>query len=504
MNLIHCGDLFCGAGGTSTGLVNAAIERGLVPSRDMSLVAVNHWARAVETHTKNHPWAKHMCADLNGMDPRHAVPGGYLDLLVASPECTHHSLAKGGTPVSEQSRASGFHVTHWLSLLNVRNLLIENVKEYIDWGPTRQKRDKKTGKLMFTEDGKPWLEADPAHKGETFQAFVQTIKSLGYEVEYRVLNAADYGEATCRYRMFLQATKDGPITWPVPTHVGKWRPAREIIDWTIPGTPIHERKRPLKENTLKRIEAGLRKFGGEAFICCLRGTDPSQFSSGAQLLDKPLTTVSAGGIHHAVCEPFVIGQQSGAAPRSVNEPLPTIAGAGAIALCEPFIVQIAHQGGDRVRSIEEPLPTIPAGHRGELALCEPFVIPMEHGGRQPPRSIEHPLPTISTAKGGAFGLVEPFIVKYYGTAKATSVDEPLDAVTTKGRFALVEPGQMGIRFRMFRPHELAAAMGFDNYHFCGGITDQTKQIGNAVSVRMAKAITGAILDRVLLRKEAVA
>lgn len=504
IGFIDAGDLFCGAGGTSTGLVKAAEERGIRPGQDLRLTAVNHWARAVETHTRNHPWATHLCADLNGMDPRRAVPGGYLDILAASPECTHHSLAKGGTPINEQSRASGFHVTHWLSLLNVRNLVIENVKEYINWGPTRQKRDKKTGALMFTPNGKPWLEADPDHKGETFQAFVQTLRSLGYLVEWRILNAADYGEATCRYRMFLQATKDGPITWPTPTHVGKWRAAREIIDWSIPGTPIHERKRPLKENTLKRIEAGLRKFGGEAFIAVLRG-DPGSHPNSVSSVNEPLGTVAAQGQHHAVCE--------------------------------PFIIQTAHQGGDRVRGMDKPLPTIPAGHRGELglcqpfilgkhtkdapqsihaplqtvctksgtAICEPFLIPMEHCGKARIRDVSEPLPTISTAKGGAFGLAEPFMVKYYGTAKANSINEPLDAVTTKERFALVEPSRMGIRFRMLRPHELAAAMGFDNYHFCGGVTDQVKQIGNAVSVRMAKAITGSVLDRIIqMRKEAVA
>jgi DNA (cytosine-5)-methyltransferase 1 len=123
-------------------------------------------------------------------------------------------------------------------------------------------------------------------------------------------------------------------------------------------------------------------------------------------------------------------------------------------------MQVAHAGSDntRVRSVDDPLPTIPAGHRGELAVCEPF------------------------------------LTKYYGTAKARSVEIPLDTVTAKDRFALVEVAGMDIRFRMLQPRELAAAMGFDRYEFAGTKTDQVRQIGNAVSVRQARALCGALID----------
>jgi DNA (cytosine-5)-methyltransferase 1 len=140
----------------------------------MNLVAVNHWATAVATHTRNHPWAQHVCADLGSVEasPNRLVPGGHLDLLVASPECTHHSNARGGKPCSEQSRASAWHVLHWLERLEVDELLVENVREFQHWGP-------------LGADGRP----DRAKRGQTFRGWVGALESLGYTVEWREVSA---------------------------------------------------------------------------------------------------------------------------------------------------------------------------------------------------------------------------------------------------------------------------------------------------------------------------
>ena len=435
---IQCADLFCGAGGTSAGLTLAAHRLGLT----LDLVAVNHWQTAVDTHTRNHPWARHVCADLASVeaDPSKLITGGKLDLLVASPECTHHSNARGGKPCSDQSRASAWHVLHWCERLQVRDVLIENVREFEKWGP-------------LNADGRPIK----SKSGATFQAFVQSLRSMGYNVEWRVLCAADYGGATTRRRLFVRASR-GRIEWPEASHAGRWRGARDIIDWSIKGEDINARKRPLAPRTMDRIEAGLRKFGGESFLVVLRGT--SHVEDTAKQLTLPLSTISTSGGHHGLCEPFMLGQQSGSHPRAVSDPVPTISGAGAI------------------------------------SLVEPFVIPMEHSGRQPVRSTKIPLPTITTAKGGSFGLCEPFLTKYYGSgAGATPVSQPLATVTSKDRFALVEPYRMGLRFRMLQPHELAAAMGFHGYQFTGTKTEQVKQIGNAVQVDQAEALCASILRR---------
>lgn len=434
-------DLFCGGGGTSTGLVKAAKARNL----RLELVAINHWPTAVETHTRNHPWARHICADLASVeaDPSKLIPGGRLNILVASPECTHHSIARGGKPCSDQSRASAWHVLHWAERLRIDEILVENVREFRTWGP-------------LLANNRP----DPRRRGETFNAFLTALTSLGYKVEHHILNAADYGDATTRKRLFIRASRHGRIVWPELSHLGKWKAAREVIDWDNKGASIFDRKRPLAPKTLARIEAGLRKFGGEPFIAVLRGY-ANNAEGYVQGMSEPLATVSANGTHHA--------------------------------LCQPFILNTAHEGADRVRSVEDPLSCIPAGHRGELALCQPFVLGQQSGAVA--RSVAEPLPTVATA--GAIALCQPFLTKYYGTAAtAQSIDDPMDTITSKDRLALVEPRGMDILFRMLQPKELAAAMGFEHYDFAGNKTEQVRQIGNAVPVNMAAALCGTMMDYV--------
>lgn len=478
--MIIAADLFCGAGGSSTGLVHAARSRRM----RLDLLAINHWRVAVDTHTRNHPWARHLCADLSTVDPNKAIPGGRLDILIASPECTHHSNARGGKPCSDQSRASAWHVLHWAERLSPGRILIENVREFEGWGPL----DKR---------GRP----DKARKGETFLAFIAALRSLGYTVEWRVLNAADYGDATCRRRLFVQATRVGKVIWPEATHAGRWRPASDIIDWNLKGESIFARRKPLAPRTLDRIEAGLRKFGGEAFIAVLRGTKTSQAGSWAKSVNEPLGTVSAGGIHAALCTPFLVEYHAGTnrrdhRVRSVDEPISTATTENRLGLCQPFVIPMEHSGRNALRSTREPLPTITTAKGGAFGLCQPFVMQVAHEGSDHTRvrSVDDPLPTIPAGHRGELAVCEPFLTKYYGTAKARSVAIPLDTLTAKDRFALVEPCGMDIRFRMLQPRELAAAMGFDGYEFAGTKTDQVRQIGNAVAVRTAEALCGAMID----------
>ena len=343
--------------------------------------------------------------------------------------------------------------------------MIENVREFLNWGP-------------LGEDGRPLKR----RKGETFNVFIKALESLGFNVDYRILNAADYGDATVRRRLFIQARRGADPVWPEASHAGHWRAAREIIDWELKGASIFGRKRPLADRTLSRIEAGLRKFGGEAFIAILRGT------GNVRSVDVPTPTITAGGKH--------------------------------LGLCQPCIVKFDDQRQDDhlcATSIEKPIGTITtkAGH----ALCEPFILPHRHGGyfKDRPRSTDEPLTGITTHNGKA--LCEPFLCKYYGTGISKPVSEPLDTIRTKECFGLVEPcfrtlkpeelervGAVGdcvsgdvrldIRFRMLQPHELAAAMSLDNYQFTGTKEQQVKQIGNAVARRTAEALCLTILNGV--------
>lgn len=310
MKVIHAADLFCGAGGTSTGLARACESLGM----GLSLIAVNHWDIAIRTHTANHPTAQHLCTSLDSVDPRKVVPAGHLHLLVASPECTHHSIARGGKPVTDQSRSTAWHVLRWAEALRIDSILIENVREFRDWGP-------------IGTNGRPLK----TKRGDTYRAFLNSLRSLGYVVEDRILNAANYGDPTTRERLFIIARRGRrKITWPDASHAAdgrlpmgleKWKAAREIIDWSLVGQSIFNRKRPLAPATLARIEAGLRKFGGanaEPFIVVLRRRVDGRS------IDRPLPTVTAGGQHMRLCEPFISKYYGTGSVKPVSEPLDTI------------------------------------------------------------------------------------------------------------------------------------------------------------------------------------
>lgn len=419
--------------------------------RQPHLLAVNHWDIAIETHALNHPWARHLCAALDAIDPRKAVPSGRLNLLVASPECTHFSVARGGRPMHDQSRASAWLILKWLQELYVDNVLIENVREFENWGP-------------LGADRRPMK----SKRGETFNAFIAALRSLGYKVEWRLLNAADYGDPTTRERLFVIARRGNrKIAWPEPSHapaerlrnrdlferLAPWRPAREIIDWSIKGDSIFRRKRPLAPATMERIAAGIRKFRWpEPFLLILRN------HMDGKSLDEPIPTLAAGGQHVGLVEPFILGQQSGSVARSTSDPVPTIATDGAISLVQPFIMPLNHGRAD---------------HRSN--------------------GMHNPFPTVTSTD--AWGMVEPFIMSFYGHGQTDPVSDPLNTITAKDRFGIVRPATADILFRMLQPHELAAAMSFPpEYQFAGNRQDKVKQIGNAVPVRTATALCRAILE----------
>lgn len=436
MKRIKVADLFCGCGGTSTGVSQFAESVG----RKLDLVAVNHWDRAVETHAANHPAANHFCQDLTRLKPGEAVPGGKLDLLVASPECTHHSNARGGKPKNDQSRASAWVVLEWVNALLVDRVLIENVPEFVSWGP-------------IGADGKALV----SKRGETFAAFTNALKASGYRVEYRVLNAADYGAATSRRRLFIQAVKGRrKIVWPSPSHakdqratlfgvLPKWRAAREIIDWTLLGDSVFTRKRPLSPNTMARIEAGLRKFGGtaaEPFIVAMnylkeRGNDGRAVHG----LDEPLPTITSQGNRFAFIVPTNYGERNGQSPRthSTDSPLPTVVAGGQVhGLVEGCMVQLTH--GGRELDVGEPLPTITTAKRGEIGVVQPFILPHRQFEQMDVDDPDRPLRTVTAQNGGCNALVQPMIVSAGGPrVDARPVSEPMNTVLTRDHMALVEP-----------------------------------------------------------------
>lgn len=461
---ILAADLFCGAGGTSTGLLQAMDALGL----KVSLLAINHWQIAIETHALNHPRVQHVCDELENIDPRELVPGGKLRILVASPECTHFSNARGGRPVSKQSRATVKHVLRWLHNLDVQDVLIENVHEFQTWGPLHRHGQKKDTPIK-------------ERKGQFFRAFIRSLISMGYNVEWRTLCAADYGDPTTRKRLFIRASKtQSPIRWPAPTHANAkrsqmslfdssfemrpWRTAREIIDWSDLGRSIFNRDKPISISTIRRIEAGLRKFSGLPFVLPLEG--------------------------------FFRGNQ----PRSVDDPLPTVvASRGVGSVVRPFIVNIRGGGDGYTRGASVEMHVGALTNHPAQALISPFLVEY-HGasydGGDRARSLDDPLPTLATSN--QHGLA--FLVLYNGVGIGQSVDDPLATMTSKDRFALCVPWVGGtylldIYLRMLKPSEMAAAHSFPtSYVFIGSRETKVRQIGNSVPVKLAEALVTSIMD----------
>lgn len=529
-------DLFCGAGGTSAGAVEAALALGKTPE----VTAVNHWDVAIATHTANHPESRHLCTGVDSINPRDLFGENELDMLWASPECTHHSVARGGKPVNDQSRATAWCVVRWAEALRPPIILIENVPEFQTWGP-------------IGSNNKPLA----SRKGETFKAWLNALRSLGYTVDHRLLCAADYGDPTTRTRLFIQAVRGRKrIVWPEKTHSKavdmftsrRWTAAREIIDWSLPAGSIYERKKPLSPKTLARIEAGLRKFGiGPYFITTSHSNsgkknaanwnahsvdlpigsvtsatekalvqpfivawDHTSGGAGAGIgsIEEPISTVVTKA-RHGIAEPFLVELRGDASHhngtcRSLDDPAPTVtAGGKHLAIASSFLIKTANgaSGNDasRVKSLDEPMPTV-CGNRGDVALIEPHLLPQQSDGRL--RPVSEPVPTVATA--GAIALVEPFLVSYYGNGQPHDIGQPAPTVTCTDRFGLVRPvieidGDryiLDIRFRMLQPHELALAQGFpSDYQFTGTKTDQVKQIGNAVPRRLARAIVAAAMSQ---------
>ena len=539
-------DLFCGAGGTSQGLLMAANSI----HADLHLLAINHWQVAIDTHSLNHPGAQNLCTGVDVVDPLKLVPGGRLDILCASPECTHHSVARGGMPCNDQSRASAWHILRWAQVLYIDNLIIENVPEFQSWGP-------------LGANGRPMK----SKRGELFRQFVSNLEALGYRAEYRVLNCADYGAPTTRRRFFLIARRGNKkIACPEPTHVRPatrnasgtlwkesrphWKTAREIIDWKLPSKDIFSRKKPLADNTLRRIQAGMKEFNGihlnlkkcfeeglRPYLVVLRGTGKTQS------VDDPLHTVTAGGNHYGLVQPFLLPHRTKDPNVSVEIPFHTVtATSNDFALCEPFMMQIDQQGGGgglravdapvptlvtkantcvvepflshfrgnhagkrdseaRNGTVNSPLPTQDTSNRFSLVQLEPSLITVTHTGGERHRSVDRPMPTVTRSMGE--GVTEPYLVEYYGMGQAGSVDDPLSTVTCKDRNGLVIPQliaeghevyRLEIRFRMLQPRELARAQGFpDSYKFTGNREAVVKQIGNAVPPPIAAALCAAVM-----------
>ncbi|HDH0558185.1 TPA: DNA cytosine methyltransferase, partial [Klebsiella pneumoniae] len=547
-------DNFAGGGGASTG-----IELAIGRSVD---IAINHDPNAVAMHTTNHPGTLHYCESVYSVRPKVATAGRSVGLAWFSPDCRHFSKAKGAKPVEKAIRGLAWIVIRWALDVGPRVMMLENVEEFKTWSPLIEippKPDLPHEMIgSFIGPVYPgYSRPDPARVGETFRAFVdmlttgipanhpalaecceflnisldseeatRLVHGLGYTVEYRELRACDFGAPTIRKRFFMVMRRDGqPIVWPEATHgdpkspavlAGKlapWRTAAECIDWSIPAPSIFGRKKPLAENTLRRIARGIQRFVIESaspFIVkcnhttargkydCFRGqalADPLQtitkthgfavavphltkFRTGAtgQPITEPVPTVTAGtsrrpggnghalGVVEAAITPFLAGNGGSeyqAKPRPLDKPAHTILKESRACVVAPVI---ARQFGASVgHRADEPSATITAGGGGKSQLVVPTLIQMGYGERpgQAPRvpGLDKPLGTV-VAGGGKHAVVGAFLAKHYGgnyTGPGVGLDEPAHSVTTVDHHALVTAQIVGVggRAGQSRPRDVS-------------------------------------------------
>jgi len=463
-------DNFAGGGGASTG-----IELALGRRVD---IAINHDPEAVAMHTANHPETRHYCESVWDVDPRHVTQGRPVGLLWLSPDCKHFSKAKGGKPVEKRIRGLAWVALRWAATTQPRVIMLENVEEFVTWGP-----------LIEGPDGK--MRPCPKRKGREFKAFTNALRRHGYHVEHRELRACDYGAPTIRKRLFLVARRDGqPIVWPSPTHAATpgrglkpWRTAADIIDWHIPCPSIFERARPLADATCRRIAKGIMRY--------VVGS-PNPFVA-------PLTHHGADRAH------------------PLTDPLRTVTGAhrGEMALVAPVLTEHANASSPRSWSPDEPLRTICAQTKGgHHALVTAFLAKLR--GDNTGHPADEPLHTIS-AQGTHLAEVRAFLIKYYGQGEDARLSDPLHTVTARDRFGLVtvagtEYAISDIGLRMLTPRELFRAQGFpEAYIIDHGITPdghrtpltktaQVRMCGNSVCPPLAAALVRANVPDLAVRR----
>lgn len=551
-------DLFCGAGGTSTGVENA---RYAGEQCAKVIACVNHDANAIASHAANHPDALHFTEDIRTLELSPLVAHVermkqiYQDALVvlwASLECTNFSKAKGGQPRDADSRTLAEHLFRYIEAIDPDYIQIENVEEFMSWGD-------------MDEHGHP-ISKD---KGRCYEKWKRNVKRYGYDFDWRILNAADYGAYTTRKRFFGIFAKRGlPIVFPEPTHckdgktdmfgrLEKWKPVKEVLDFSDEGESIFCRKKPLAEKTLERIYAGLIKFvagGKEAFLVkynSMSRTGKYQAPS----VDEPCPVVATQG-RLALAKVNFLSKQFSGQPDSKN--ISVEGPAGTITCKDHHAFVSAYYGNGHNHSVELPAPTVTTKDR--LALVNSVFIDNQYGTGKP-TSIEQPVGTVTTVPKFNMVSCQPWIMSTAFSNVGSSIEQPSQTITANHKWHYLMNPQFAsaggsvnnpcftliarmdkmppylveversigiiqvmpedspmtikikefmalyniidIKMRMLRIAELKKIMGFpESYVLVGPQSDQKKFIGNAVEVNMARVLCEAICNVHIRKRKA--
>lgn len=413
-----------------------------------------------------------------------------MDLAWFSPDCTHHSKARGGKPKDKKIRGLAWVTVKWAQQVRPKVIILENVEEFKDWGP-------------LNEENQPIK----AHQGMIFDIFLDALRELGYTVDHRELRACDYGAPTIRKRFFLVARCDGePIRWPKKTHgPGKlpYRTAAECIDWTIPCHSIFDRERPLAEATLRRIAKGVVKFvlqNPRPFLIQYHGETSANQVRG-QETSAPLMVVDSSP-RYALIDPLLVKNNFGHTPfQGIDVPLHTITTQGnRFALVAAFLAK--HYGGVTGSPLFPPLGTVTAKDHHALVACHV----LRQFGESTGSAADSPIGTIVAGGGGKTHLVASFLSKYYGQGIGEELNGPMGTVTSKDRFGLVTVTVEGeeyiisdVGMRMLQPRELYRAQGFPDDYIIDPVVDgkrltktaQVRMVGNSVCPPVAEALVRA-------------
>ena len=524
-------DLFCGAGGTSTGVEYAQLNGEKCAK---VIACVNHDPNAILSHQANHPDTLHFTEDIRTLNLTPLVEHlqkmkvQYPDALVvlwASLECTNFSRAKGGQPRDADSRTLAEHLFRYIEAINPNWIQIENVEEFMMWGE-------------LDENGKP-VSKD---QGSDYLRWVHKVQSYGYDFDWRILNAADFGAYTSRKRFFGQFAQKGlPISFPIPTYAKngdegglfsvyhKWKPVREVLDFSDEGESIFGRKKPLCEKTLERIYAGLIKFvagmsqkdfsafivkynsmnrGGHyaapsidepcPTVACQNRLGIAQVSflskyyggkDHNESIDVPAGTVTTKDHHALVGAEFMSQYYGNGFNTSVDDPAPTVTTKDRISLVRCFIDN--QYGNGTPSSVAQPCPTIPTNPKQSIVKCKQFLTNpysfKSNGG-----SVDKPCFTLIAR----MDKMPPYLVCTEQGEVGIAIYEDDSPMTRKVKEFMAIYRIIDIKMRMLKVSELKKIMGFsENYILVGTQSEQKKFIGNAVEVNMSRVLCEALCQK---------
>jgi DNA (cytosine-5)-methyltransferase 1 len=486
-------DLFCGAGGTSTGVENATYKGEKCAK---VIACVNHDANAIASHAANHPDALHFTEDIRTLELSPLVShiekmkAKYQEapvVLWSSLECTNFSKAKGGQPRDADSRTLAEHLFRYIEAINPDYIQIENVEEFMSWGDLDEK-----GKPVSKDKGRKYLQ------------WVKHVEAYGYTFKHSILNAADYGAYTSRKRFFGIFAKHGfPIVFPKPTHsktgskdlfdtMKKWKPVKDVLNFTDEGESIFTRKKPLSDKTLERIYAGLIKFvavGKDKWMLKYNSTNGTTGKHTPPSIDEPCPVVSCQNRLGIVQTKFISKYYSGhpeSKNKSINEPADTVTAIDHHSLVSTSFIQQRNSGKpkNKIISVEQPARTITANRKWHYLMNPQY----SNVGA----SVEKPCFTIIARMDKK----PPYLISTETGQIAIEVYETDTEPMRRIKQFMALYGIIDIKMRMLKIPELKRIMGFpEDYTLIGTQAEQKKYIGNAVEVNMARVLCEALITK---------